>query len=146
MAGKIQQEIRQSRPLKPAVEAHLNLQRTAAALRDVVESVTARVSGVKQVEYNVLRILRGAGPEGASVEQVRDRLLAPEPLLPAVLGGLANRGLVERHEQNRRITAPGLEVLAALDAGVDEALEQRVSRLTHAEVGTLISLLERLRD
>ena len=63
-----------------------------------------------------------------------------------MLGGLANRGLVERHEQNRRITAAGQEVLAALDAGVDEALEQRMSRLTPAEVGTLITLLERLRD
>jgi hypothetical protein len=146
MTSRIQQEIRQSKPMPLPVEAHLNLQRTATSLRDLVERETAAVGGLKQVEYNVLRILRGAGAAGLNTEQVRERLLAPDPMLPAVLGSLANRGLVERQVQNRRISDEGLKVLALLDTRIDAALAERVGRLSEAEVRTLIGLLERLRD
>jgi DNA-binding MarR family transcriptional regulator len=146
MTGRIQQEIRQSKPMALPVEAHLNLQRTATVLRDLIEAETTAVGGLKMVEYNVLRILRGAGDEGLNTEQVRERLMAPDPMLPAVLGSLANRGLVERKLQNRRISEEGLKALATLQAGIDSALAERFSRLSEAEVRTLIGLLERLRD
>ena len=146
MSGRIQAEIKQAKPMPLAVEAHLNVQRTATSLRDLVEAQTQSVGGLKQVEFNVLRILRGAGPDGLTVEQVRGRMIAPDPLLPAVLGGLVNRGLVERVEQRRRISAEGLKVLANLDTCIDSALAERIDRLTPAEVRTLIDLLERLRD
>ncbi|HEX8903638.1 MAG TPA: hypothetical protein VF771_02210 [Longimicrobiaceae bacterium] len=146
MSGRIQQEIHQSKPMPLAVEAHLNVQRTATALRDLVERETQAVGGLKQVEFNVLRILRGAGPDGLTVEQVRDRMIAPDPLLPAVLGGLVNRGLVERRDQRRRISDEGLRALAKLDTRIDTALDERLGRLSPDEVRTLIGLLERLRD
>ena len=57
-----------------------------------------------------------------------------------------NRGLVERVEQRRRISAEGLKVLANLDTCIDAALAERIGRLSPAEVRTLIDLLERLRD
>ncbi|HEX8906971.1 MAG TPA: hypothetical protein VF771_19120 [Longimicrobiaceae bacterium] len=98
------------------------------------------------MEFNVLRILRGAGPDGLTVEQVRERMIAPDPLLPAVLGGLVNRGLVERRDQRRRISDAGMEVLAKLDTRIDAALDERLARLSGDEVRTLIGLLERLRD
>ncbi|HEX2201724.1 MAG TPA: hypothetical protein VHG91_00425 [Longimicrobium sp.] len=146
MTGRIQQEIRQSKPMPLFVEAHLNLQRTATAIRDLVERTTSEVGGIKHTEYNVLRILRGAGEEGLNTEQVRDRLLAADPMLPAVLGNLANRGLIERHEQRRRISATGREALAALDARVDAVLAERMGRLGDAELRALVDALERLRD
>lgn len=147
MTGRILQEIQQKKPMSPAVEAHLNLQRTAVVIRELVEQTTAGVGGLKQTEYNVLRIPRGAGPEGLATDQVASRLMAADPMLPAVLGGLANRGLIERRDQGRRaISAKGLEVLAALDTRVDEVLEERMSRLSPAELRALIDALERLRD
>jgi MarR family transcriptional regulator, organic hydroperoxide resistance regulator len=146
MTGRIQQEIRQSKPMPLPVEAHLNLQRTATAIRALVEETTSSVGGLKQSEYNVLRILRGAGPDGLTTEQVRDRLLAPDPMLPAVLGALANRGLIERHEQRRTIAQAGLDALAALDQRVDAVLAERMGRLSEAELRALIDALERLRD
>ena len=146
MSGRIQQEIRQSKPMPLAVEAHLNVQRTATALRELVERETQEAGGLKQVEFNVLRILRGAGPDGLTTEQVRDRMISPDPMLPAVLGGLANRRLVERIEQRRRITDEGLKTLSILDTRIDAALAARIDRLSPAEVRTLIDLLERLRD
>jgi DNA-binding MarR family transcriptional regulator len=145
MAGRIQQEIRQAGPMPPAVEAHLNVQRTAASLREMVEEVTTTAGGLKQVEFNVLRILRGAGAGGATVEEIHQRIITPDAPLPAVLGALANRGLVDRAGQRRTITARGLEVLAAVSARVDDRLAERFGRLDPAEVRTLIDLLERLR-
>lgn len=127
------------------VEAHLNVQRTAASLREMVEEVTTTAGGLKQVEFNVLRILRGAGAAGATVEEIRQRIITPDAPLPAVLGALANRGLVDRAEQRRTITPQGLEVLASVSARVDEKLAERIGRLSGAEVRTLIDLLERLR-
>lgn len=128
-----------------AVEAHLNVQRTAASLREMVEEVTTTAGGLKQVEFNVLRILRGAGAAGATVEEIHQRIITPDAPLPAVLGALANRGLVDRAGQRRTITPQGLEVLAAVSARVDEKLAERIGRLGAAEVRTLIDLLERLR-
>lgn len=127
------------------VEAHLNIQRTAASLRELVEEVTTAAGGLRQVEFNVLRILRGAGAEGATVEEVRQRLITPDAPLPAVLGALANRGLVERGDQRRRITREGLDVLASVSAQVDERLAERIGLLGTQEVRTLIGVLERLR-
>jgi DNA-binding MarR family transcriptional regulator len=146
MPGRIQQEIQQSKPMALPVEAHLNLQRTATALRELIEGETSAVGGLKMVEYNVLRILRGAGAEGLNTEQVRDRLMAPDPMLPAVLGSLANRGLVDRKLQNRRISDEGLKILEALQSRIDAALAERFGRLSDDEVRTLIGFLERLRD
>lgn len=131
--------------MPPAVEAHLNVQRTAASLREMVEEVTTTAGGLKQVEFNVLRILRGAGAGGATVEEIHQRIITPDAPLPAVLGALANRGLVDRAGQRRTITAQGLEVLAAVSARVDDRLAERFGRLSPAEVRTLIDLLERLR-
>ncbi len=146
MTGRIQHEIRQSKPMSLAVEAHLNLQRTATAIRQRVEETTSAVAGLKHTDYNVLRILRGAGEAGLSSEQIRERLMAPDPMLPGVLGSLANRGLLERHEQHRRITAAGLDALSTLDERVERTLADRMSRLPAADLRKLIDALEQLRD
>jgi ribosomal protein S19E (S16A) len=146
MTSRILQEIRQSKPMTLPVEAHLNVQRTAATLRVLVEHETETVGGLKQVEYNVLRILRGASEAGLLADEVRDRMISPDAMLPAVLGALANRGLIERREQRRAITPEGLRVLAQLDERIDAALGLRIGRILDDEVRTLISLLERLRD
>ena len=145
MTGRIQEEIRQSRPMPLPVEAHLNLQRTAAALRDLVENATQAAGGLRQVEFNVLRILRGAGSDGLLPDEIRARLLADDPMLPAVLGHLANRRLIARAEQRRVITDEGRAALSTVDAGVDAALAERMRRLSDPEVRALIDLLERLR-
>jgi DNA-binding MarR family transcriptional regulator len=144
MAGKILQEIRQSKPMAPAVEAMINIQRTASVLRDVVESASA-AGGLRQVEYNVLRILRGAGEAGLPLEEIRARLIFDEPALLGITGLLAKRGLTDRAGQNRVITAEGLALLATVERSVDSALEQRLGRLSSAELAGLVEMLERLR-
>jgi DNA-binding MarR family transcriptional regulator len=141
MAGRVQQEIRQSKPLAPAHEAALNIQRTATLLRQEVE----RTTGLKHAEYNILRILRGAGADGLHADEIKERLLTEEPMLLGYIGSLAQRGLVAPGVQKRAITAEGIRVLAELDDRVTRMMEARMDRLTGAELRSLIDTLEKLR-
>ncbi|HEX8430802.1 MAG TPA: hypothetical protein VF625_05920 [Longimicrobium sp.] len=141
MPGQVKKEIQQNKPMSQAVEAMLNIQRTATLLRASVE----RVTGLKHVEYNVLRILRGAGSEGLPVEDIRSRLLADDPMLLGYIGGMVGRGLIGPEVKRRIITAEGLRVLAELDTRVEAMVEESIGRLTSAETRTLIELLEKLR-
>jgi hypothetical protein len=141
MSGQVRKEIQQNKPMSHAMEALLNVQRTATVMREAVE----RVTGLRHVEYNVLRILRGAGPDGLPLEEIRSRLLADDPMLLGYIGALAGRGLIGPEVTRRTITAEGLRVLADLDTRVERMVEERIGRLTSAETRTLIELLEKLR-
>ncbi|HYW06820.1 MAG TPA: hypothetical protein VE913_07680 [Longimicrobium sp.] len=141
MSGQVKKEIQQNKPMSQALEAMLNVQRTATVLRAAVE----RVTGLKHVEYNVLRILRGAGSDGLSVEDIRSRLLADDPMLLGYIGGMVGRGLIGPEVKRRIISAEGLRVLADLDTRVERMVEESIGRLTSAETRTLIDLLEKLR-
>lgn len=142
MAGRVQREIRQGKPVSLAMEAALNVQRTATVLREEVE----RTTGLRHAEYNVLRILRGAGAEGLHVDEIKERLLTDEPMLLGYVGALAQRGLVAPGVQKRTITPEGIRVLAELDERLDRTIEERFARLSAAELRALVDALEKLRD
>ena len=141
MAGRVQQEIRQSKPMSLAHEAAFNLQRTATVLREEVE----RTTGLRHVEYNVLRILRGAGAEGLHADEIRARLLTDEPMLLGYIGALAQRGLLAPGVQKRSIRPEGIRVLAELDERVNRMMEDRLGRLNGGELRALVDALEKLR-
>jgi DNA-binding MarR family transcriptional regulator len=100
-------------------------------------------------QYNVLRILRGAGPEGATCGEVIDRLIQRDPDVTRLLDRLERRGLIDRGRDSRdrrivrtRITARGLEMLAALDEPVDELHARRVGHLSDRQMADMRKLLE----
>ena len=102
-------------------------------------------------QYNVLRILRGAGPEGATCGEVIDRLIQRDPDVTRLLDRLERRGLIDRGRDSRdrrivrtRITPRGLEMLATLDEPVDELHQRRVGHLSDRQLGELRKLLEEL--
>ncbi len=71
----LRREIRQQRPFESVEqEAYLNLARTHAALSESLDAVLAR-NNVTQQQYNVLRILRGAGAEGVRCADVAERMV-----------------------------------------------------------------------
>jgi DNA-binding MarR family transcriptional regulator len=47
-------------------------------------------------QYNVLRILRGAGKDGASCKEIGQRLVAHDPDITRLMDRLEQRGLVVR--------------------------------------------------
>src|SRR5947209_5201246 len=96
MAGKLQQEIRQSKAIRLLEEeATLNIVRTADAL---VLGLTDLLKpyGLSATQYNVLRILRGAGEDGASCKDVGSRMVTRDPDITRLMDRLEKRGVLTR--------------------------------------------------
>lgn len=152
MPGKLKDEIHQQKPfISASEEAYLNLVRTADALTRDLERLL-QPHALTSTQYNVLRILRGAGEAGATCTGVAERLLAYDPDVTRLLDRLEKVGLVrrERSTKDRRVvmafvTDAGLEILAKLDEPLAELLERQFRPLKKEQIEQLIDTLERLR-
>ena len=102
-------------------------------------------------QFNVLRILRGAGPEGLPTLDIAERMIEKTPGVTRLVDRLEARGLVTRArsaEDRRqvfcRISERGLDVLAGLDEPVAAADRACVADLSDDETAALTALLERV--
>ena len=125
--------------------------RTADALARGGEALL-KPTGLSATQYNVLRILRGAGPQGLACREVGCRMISRDPDITRLLDRMESRGLIARarEEQDRRvvktrITPGGLRVLAELDAPVQELHRRQLHHLPAKELRQLSRLLERVR-
>ena len=95
---RLQQQIQQKRPFRSrAVEATLDLFHTADVLRRVHSGFFARY-GVTMQQYNVLRILRGAGDEGLPTLTIAERMIERTPGITRLVDRLDGKGLVARQQ------------------------------------------------
>jgi DNA-binding MarR family transcriptional regulator len=149
----LQEELKQSKPFEtPADEALVALMRTAALVR---RAIAQRVEpyGISPAQYNVLRILRGAGPEGLPTLGVRDRLIEEAPGITRVMDKLEEAGHVARKRASgdRRvvhcvITEQGLRLLSAMDTLVKETAQLISNGLPETDdQRQLIALLAKVR-
>jgi DNA-binding MarR family transcriptional regulator len=106
--------------------------------------------GLTPQQFNVLRILRGAGPEGLPTLVVGERMLERTPGVTRMIDRLEGRGLVIRRRctEDRRkvfcaIAPAGLELLDRLDDPVAAGDRRCVDELSAAEAETLVGLLAR---
>src|ERR1043166_8558170 len=94
--GDIRSEIAQRRPFHSMkAEAAVSILRTAALIERHFAQVVSR-SGVTVQQYNVLRILRGAGDEGLPTLVIRDRMIHEAPGITRLLDKLEQSGLAKR--------------------------------------------------
>ena len=150
--GSLQAEIQQTKPFRSrAQEAALAMFRTTDVMRRKF-SDTLEPSGVTIQQYNVLRILRGAEPEGLNTLAIAERMIERAPGITRMLDRLERKGWIQRQRGTAdrrcvavRISRPGLDLLASLDSVADTADEHLVRALTASELGTLIDLLDRVR-
>jgi DNA-binding MarR family transcriptional regulator len=151
--GNLQRDLKQRKPFRSLEhEAHLSLLRTAAELEH--ESETAmKPYGITATQYNVLRILRGAEPEGLCRNEIGSRMLRRVPDVTRLLDRLADgrliareRGGDDRRYVTTRITAAGLKLLASLDPVVDALHEGRFGPLGDARLRSLVELLGQIRN
>ena len=151
-SADIRQELQQSRPFRSeSQEATLALMRTAS----VVGRRMARVVepyGLSPAQYNVLRILRGAGPDGLPTLAIRDRMIEEGSTVTRLLDKLEAATLVSRSRcrPDRRqvlcwITDEGSALLTMLDPLIDAADAATIAMLEPAVRRQFIDTLARIR-
>jgi|SRR5688572_30520504 len=153
MVTTLRDEIKQTKPFSSLEqEAQLSVIRTASVLFDEVEQFL-RPYGITATQYNVLRILRGAEPNGLCRNELRDRMLTRMPDMTRLLDRMEEAGMVARTRQNEdrrmvlsRITDAGLTLLAELDELTQQEHKRRFGHLDPQQLRTLIDLLAAVRD
>lgn len=146
-------EIKQRKPFPSrGEEALVTLLRTTDVLRRRLGAVV-EPHGITMQQYNVLRILRGAGPEGLPTLEIAERMLEQTPGITRLIDRLESKKLVlrERSTDDRRcvycrITAAGLQLLARTDGPVRESADQMFHIVNKKELAQLVGFLDRLRD
>ena len=153
MIPTLREEIKQTKPFTSLEqEAQLSVIRTGAVLMDEIEQFL-KPYGITATQYNVLRILRGAEPNGLCRNELRDRMLTRMPDMTRLLDRMEESGLVDRERQNHdrrmvrsRISSAGLKLLTDLDGVTQEEEKSRFSHLNEQQLRTLIELLAIVRS
>jgi DNA-binding MarR family transcriptional regulator len=153
MAKRLRDEIRQHKPFGSLEqEALLNVLRTADVLMQRLTAVL-KPFNLSHSQYNVLRILRGAGADGLACQDVADRMITRDPDITRLLDRLEARGLVTRARDQKdrrvvvaRITPEGERLLEALDQPIAEVDRRPLQHLGEQRLRTLIQLLELARE
>jgi DNA-binding MarR family transcriptional regulator len=152
ISSRIQAEIRQSRPFASrSQEAVIALLRTTDRVRRLIAEQLAPFEVTPQ-QYNVLRILRGAGPEGLPTLEIADRMIEDAPGITRLIDRLEAKSMVsrercptDRRQVTCRIGKPGLKLLAEVDQMVAESDEILGAHLNKQELERLIALLDKIR-
>lgn len=152
MTGKLKREIKQKRPFRSVQEeVVLSVMRTADHVVSRTNDVLRNAS-ISPSQYNVLRILRGAGEEGLPCGEISERMVRRDPDLTRLLDRLEKSNLVarERDTKDRRIvrasiTEDGLALLASLDEPVEQSIRRALAHVPATRLRSLLELLEEVR-
>jgi DNA-binding MarR family transcriptional regulator len=150
--ASLKREIAQQKPFSSIEEeAILNLLRTADFFERAVQQRT-RPWGVTSTQYNVLRILRGAGAEGLTCTSIGERMITAEPDITRLLGRLKALKLIrqrrDRHDRRvvrTQIAEAGLQLLRKMDPEMQRAPKELLAHMNGAETEAMIRLLEKAR-
>ena len=125
--------------------------KTADALAQEAEHLV-RSSSLTGTQYNVLRILRGARPEGLACREIGERLISHDPDITRLLDRMEKRGLITRERQKddrrvvkTRITSQGLELLKPLDQPMRELHKRQFRHVEAARLKILAGILDEIR-
>jgi len=125
----------------------VRLARLSAAMTHEMEQVL-KPFGLTTIQYNALRILNGAGPEGLCGTELSARLISKAPDVPRLLDRLADAGLIvrERDPENRRfvrarIAPAGVERLIESAPAVAAMHRRHWKGLTREQLDALVALL-----
>lgn len=148
----VAEEIRQRVPLSRGQEAMVALLKTADDIRHYFARRLAP-DGITLQQYNVLRILRGAGPDGLPTLDIGERMVERHPGVTRLVDRLIRKSLVGRRRgvEDRRqvfcfITPEGLELLTRLDEEFEAGDRLMQNVLSGGDLDALIGLLDRVRE
>jgi len=139
-----------AKPFTPSLEAKLfvALLRLSDRLAQDAD-LLIKSYGLTGTQYNVLRILRGAGPDGLPCKVIGNRMISRDPDMTRLLDRMEKRQLITRERQSEdrrviktRITPTGLEILKKLDGPVDELHKKQFRHLPVAKLKALAEAIE----
>lgn len=119
----------------------------------LMAGVTAllRPHGLSPAQYNVLRIVRGAGDDGLPCSTIAERLLTKGPDVTRLVDGLHKRRLVlrERSKEDRRVVlirlhADTTELLSQIDEPMRELHARQFAGVDVSGRSRLLAALRRL--
>ncbi|MGB6428971.1 MAG: MarR family transcriptional regulator [Candidatus Acidiferrales bacterium] len=140
-------------PASPSLEQQIifDLLRLNSALQRDAEEIFGPFD-LSNSQFNVLRILRGAGAAGLACGEVGDRMITHDPDITRLLDRLESRGLIarERQQEDRRviktrITREGLRILSELDAPLCALHKRQFAAIPQQQLAELGKLLAGLR-
>jgi len=131
-------------------EALLNLFVASNYLHLKLEEVCNEFN-ITLAQFNVLRILKGAYPEGHPRGEIIKRMVEPAPDVTRLIDRLIIGGLVERYSSKddrrlslARITKKGINLLIKVNPEVDKFIFNYSSSLTKLEKEKLSRICEKL--
>ena len=139
-----------AKPFTPSLEAKLfvALLRLSDHLAQDAD-LLIKSYGLTGTQYNVLRILRGAGPDGLPCKGIGNRMISRDPDMTRLLDRMEKRQLITRERQSEdrrviktRITPAGLEILKKLDGPVDELHKKQFRHLPASKLKALAEAVE----
>lgn len=144
--------LKQNRPfVSLEQEVHLSILRTASELSYAVDQFF-RPFGITSSQYNVLRILRGAGTDGLCRNEISERMVTATPDMSRLLDRMEKAGWVtrKRAEDDRRqmsthITKTGMELLARLEKPTGEFVTPLFAGATSRDLKTVLKVNDRIR-
>ncbi len=153
MPKDLKTEIKQNKPF-PSIEEEvfLNLARTADILQRRFVELFKKFD-LSPTQYNMLRILRGAGDKGSACGEIGERMVTRDPDITRLVDRLEKRSLVQRSREAKdrrvittRVTEAGLKILSEMDRPVTELHKTQLGHLTKKQAQELIQLLELSRE
>ena len=152
MPTNVRAQIRQTKPFStPEAEAFVTLLRAAYELETELTDML-REFDVTRPQFNVLRILRGAGERGLPSGDIGARMVTHDSDITRLIDRMESRGLVtrERSAEDRRVvtvvlSAKGRSLVDSLDEPVRELHARQFAQLSKADVKTLVAMLEKTR-
>jgi len=133
-------------------EVFLNLLRVADRLTGQLAELL-KPFDLSPTQYNVLRILRGAGEEGMACGMIGERMITREPDMTRLLDRMEKRGLIrrERQTEDRRVvkaflTAAGAKVLLPLDEPVLALHARQFAGVGKERLAELVGIIEEVRQ
>ena len=152
MSSRLRDELKQTKPFpRPSAEAMLSVLRTAAVL-DHHLGEALKPFGITSTQYNVLRILRGAGRNGLCGREIAERLISRVPDVSRLLDRMEDLGLIrrdrdpsDRRHVTARITGKGEGVLRQATPPLEAIERARFGQLDAGRLERLIDALSQVR-
>ena len=144
----LRDELKMNKPFKSVEEeAILSIARTAALI-DHAGGEALKPFDLTITQYNVLRILRGAGDAGLCRNEVGERLVTKVPDVTRLLDRMEVAGLIVRQRggQDRRfvatrITEKGLKLLEKIDRELPAIHARQLGHVSQKRLRELIGIL-----